>query len=791
MSPAMLEAFSIEKLAPASFSEQLRALLEDARRLLRLRGIALAELAAEQAVVAPRWRVWSPWPRLPHVLSMELFERLQHHQALHTLRPLSADERRALGPPFDDCHNATLLSLHVTPALCPGPDTLLIALHEPNSPFDGQALQALQRCLEHGLSLDRKRRIAELVFQAVQQAADPIELTDREARLLYANAAWEQTFGYVARDVIGQTVGKLFRDPVAPLHDSAFYQFTLARIAEGRAWTGALACRTRDGSRVFCEPMVSQFDASEQGFRGNIAVRRSLAQRAEREAALAIAHHEFRTVLAAVPEAVAVLRDGRLYFVNTSFLQLVGRSEQAVIGLAYAELIYQADRAEFLTKHELGVMCARFVREDGSVRFAEISTAGELSFEGKPAMIVLARDITEQRIAQEQLTRAERLSALGALAAGVAHEINNPLSYVLLNLRCLEDNAQLGERTQLALLNALDGATRIQQIVQELRGYCGTDAPGKPEPVDVSKAASSAINIAQNQIRHRARLERVLEDDLHVLAREGKLVQVLVNLLINAAQAIPESDGKRHLISVRSCSVSETLAQIEITDSGVGIAPELLPHVFEPFSTTKRRGEGSGLGLAISKRIVEELGGQISIHSQLGHGCRVLIELPRSQRDAITAKYLRPIASDESGFAAARLKLLVIDDEVAIATTLQDILLDYAVTVAVSARQATELLESGRSFDAVLCDLMMPDVTGPELYRVACRVRPEIAGRFIFMTGGAFTEQAREFLEHTSCLTLSKPFTIANVYRVVEQTVGQASSFAAGSACDHDAASSL
>lgn len=778
----MHEAFSIEKLAPSSFAERLHALLEDARNLLGLSGLALVELAAEQAVVAPRWRVWSPWSRAPSAISLDTFESVRDKPCLFVPRALGVDELIALGAPFDCGGAATLLSLNVVPTLCSdGPDTLLIALHEPEQRLDRARLEELQRCLEHGLSLDRRARMAELVFQAVEQAADPIELTDSEARLLYANHSWEQTFGYAVNDVMGQTVGQLFRDPVAPVHDRAFYQFTLASIAEGRAWSGALACRARDGSRVYCEPMVSQFDAHALGFRGNIAIRRNLTQRAERDAALAQAHHEFRALLTTVPDAVAVLRDGRLYFVNASFLSLVGRSEASVIGLAYTDLIYHEDRAAFVSKHARAVVCVRFVRDDGSVRFAEISTAGELSFEGKPASIVLARDITEQRIAQEQLTRAERLSALGALAAGVAHEINNPLSYVLLNLRYLEDNAQLSERTQLALLNALDGATRIQQIAQELRSYCGTDAPGRPEPVDVSKAASSAINIAQNQIRHRARLERSLEEDLHVMAREGKLVQVLVNLLINAAQAIPESDGKRHVISVRSRGVSESAVHIEITDSGVGIAPDVLPHVFEPFSTTKRRGEGSGLGLAISKRIVEELGGKISISSELGRGCRVRVELPRTNRDAITAKYLRPITNESADFQESKLQLLVIDDEVAIATTLQDILLDYAVTVAVSARAALELLESGRAFDAILCDLMMPDVTGPELYRAACRARPELAQRFIFMTGGAFTEHARDFLEHTSCQTLSKPFTVANVYRVVEQAVEQSRSAHAAS----------
>lgn len=781
----MLDAFSIEKLVPVPFSAQLHELLGDARQRLRVHALALAELAAEEGVVTPRWRDYVPWPRPPAPLRLTLFEQLVEAEPLLTQRRLDLTELRALGPPFDDCPAATLLTLEVTPALRAGRDCLLVVIHDAESEAAElelqQGLAQLQRCLERGLSYERRARLAELVFQAVQQAADPIELTDTEARLMYANKAWERTFGYAAHEVMGQTVGRLFRDPVAPLHDSAFYQFTLASIAEGRAWSGALACRARDGTRVFCEPMVSQFEAPEEGFSGNIAIRRSLAQRAERDAALAIAHNEFRAVLAAVPDAVAVLRDGRLYFVNAGFSALVGRDEASVIGTPYVDLIYHDDRAQFLAKHETGVVCVRFVREDGSVRFAEISTAGKLSFEGKPAMIVLARDVTEQRIAQEQLTRAERLSALGSLAAGVAHEINNPLSYVLLNLRYLEDHVELPTRPRLALGNALDGASRIQQITQELRSYCGTDAPGVPEPVDVTKAASSAINIAQNQIRHRARLERALEDDLHVLAREGKLVQVLVNLLINAAQAIPESDGKKHVISVRSRSVSEAAAVIEIVDSGVGIAPEVLPHVFEPFSTTKRRGEGSGLGLAISKRIVEELGGHISIHSELGRGCCVRVELARTNRDAITAKYLRPISIDEHEMNESRLQLLVIDDEVAIATTLKDILLDYHVTIAVSAREALEIFKSGRSFDAILCDLMMPEVTGPELYRAACRDRPELASRFIFMTGGAFTDYAREFLEHTPCPILSKPFTVANVCRVVEQAVEQSRSANAAS----------
>jgi PAS domain S-box-containing protein len=764
----MLDPFHIEKLNPEPLSERLLQVLDDARRVLHLHAVAIAEVAAEHGTVAPRWRVWSPRARSPLALNAQLFDQL----VLAATPRLATDaELQSLQVPFDDCPCVTLLALDVVPVLRAGPDALLICGHERYEPLSEALLLQLKRCLEHGLSLDRRARLAETVFQAVQQAADPMELTDSHARLLYANAAWEQTFGYAAPEAVGQTVGSLFRDPVAPIHDTAFYQFTLATIANGNAWSGALACRARDGQRVFCEPMVSRFDARDQGFSGNFAVRRNLTQRAERDAALAIAHHEFRAVLSTVPDGVAVLRDGKLYFVNAAFLTMVGRSEEEVIGSAYIDLVYADDRRQFLAAHGPGVARVRMLRADGSVRFAEISTAGQLSFEGKPATILLSRDITEQRIAEEQLARAERLSALGSLAAGVAHEINNPLSYVLLNLRQLEHTGELPGNTRAALANALDGASRIQQIAQELRSFCGPDGHGPPEPVSVTKAATSAINIAQNEIRHRARLERRLEDDLHVLAHEGQLVQVLVNLLVNAAQAIPEGDGRQHVIHIRTQSLSERRAQLEISDSGVGIAPDVLPHVFEPFSTTKRRGEGSGLGLAISKRIVEDLGGHISIHSVLGHGCSVRIELPRTHRDAITARYRRPL--QESKVVPSKLRLLVIDDEVAIASTLQDVLLDYDVTISVAANEALDILAADSRFDIVLCDLMMPGMTGPELYREACRMRPELSTHFIFMTGGAFTDWAREFLERTRCPVLDKPFTVASACRVIEQNAKQ------------------
>lgn len=766
----MAHLFHPDALASPPFSHRLQLLFDEARRTLCLAAVALVELAASDGRVAPAWRHWSPWPRPPSALPLDMLERLV---AGPEVRAASRAELDALGAPFDDCPAATLIALSVAPRLSRHPDALLIVVHESDVAPQSALLAELKQCLEQGLSADRRERLAEVVFQAVEQAGDPIELTDSHARLLYANAAWERTFGYAVEAVVGETVGRLFRDPVAPIHDTAFYQFTLATLADGHSWSGALACRTRDGQRVFCEPMVSPFSAKEQGFTGNFAVRRTLAHRAERDAALAIAHHEFRSVLAATPDGVAVLRDGQIYFTNDAFLSMVRRSEQSVIGLTYVDLVHPDDRAQFLVEHEKSVARVRMMRGDGSPRFAEISTAGAVSFEGKPAMILLSRDLTDQQVAEEQLARAEKMSALGALAAGVAHEINNPLAYVLLNLHYLQQSTTLQGPALDALHEAADGSRRIQQIVRELRSYARADGPGPPEPVNIAKAATSAINIAQNEIRHRARLERNFEGDLHALAREGPLVQMLVNLLVNAAHAIPALDGATHVIRVSSAALSESRAVLEVSDTGVGIAPSALAHVFDPFSTSKRRGEGSGLGLAISKRIVEGFGGQISISSGLGEGTTVRIELPRApcySRD----REVSAMPRERHSAARPKPRLLIVDDELTVARALKRVLTQYEITVVGDPNEAVGLLRIERSFDVILCDLMMPGVTGPELYQGACSLHPALQSRFVFMTGGAFADWAREFLERTRCPILHKPFSLEDVCEIVERILARA-----------------
>jgi two-component system cell cycle sensor histidine kinase/response regulator CckA len=695
--------------------------------------LAVLELDLSGGRMQPVWRAGGPQRQV----SMEEFEALARGQAV---------------------------PLQVLPRLAQGADALLLI----EGPMPGdEILAALRQRLEGALTEDRRDRLARWVWAAVEQGADAIELTDRQGRLFHVNAAWERFCGWGREEVVGRTVGSVLRDPVQPVHDPAFYQFTMARLHEGKPWLGTLACRTRDGARVFCEVHVSPFGEPAQ-LEGHFAVRRDIAHRVERDEALAVAHSQFRSVLAALPDGAAVLREDRVYFANAAFLAMVRRDEESVIGRLYLDFIAPEDRAVLQRAPDNEIVRVRVITSDGSMRIAEISKAGAVSFEGRPSVILTSRDTTDHRLAQEQLARAEKLSALGALAAGVAHELNNPLGYVVLNLELVRERAEtrLDEQTSEVLREGIDGVKRIQRIVAELRGYTGSDGPGPPEPVEVATAVTSALNITQNEIRHRARLERQHQDGLFVLARKGQLVQVLVNVLTNAAQAIPEHDGREHHITVRSAPRADGMVEIVVTDTGSGIPADKLPHLFAPFTG----GRGVGMGLAICKRIVDDLGGQLSLSSSLGQGTSVTIALPRT---APEGPWDRGLATQTPAPERRRLRVLVVDDEQPLARALSRVLRSHEVVTSHDGQSAlAAMLDPEQSFDVVLCDLMMPGLSGSDLFLEACRQRPELASRFVFMTGGAFTEGGRAFLEKLGASVLAKPFDPAQVLRRVEEVAG-------------------
>jgi PAS domain S-box-containing protein len=719
--------------------------------------VLLVELAAELGKLALRVAFRAPPSSDPWPFALEALASCSNGRGSWTRisRQLEGDVPRE--------ESAFVCPLDVRPEFAPL-DTLLVVVAPESSALETIAL-AYRSELEARLSERRRSVLASIVLAAVEQADDAVEITDRAARVIYVNQAWQRVFGYESSDALGKFLSDLVRDRARPVHDASFYRFTEARVTAGKSWLGVLSSSTRSGALHVNEANVTPFDADAETFHGNFVVRRDVAHRAERDAALLAAHREFRGVLSAIPDGVAVLRDGLVYFANPALLELVDRDDQGVVGQPFVELVAEPDREAFLRREPNAPITVRMLSPRGHARLAELSAAGSISFEGRPATILVARDITERRITEEQLARAERLAALGELAAGVAHELNNPMAYVVMNLELLRSalEAREDEATREPIVEALDGIRRMQEIALELRTFAGSDDAGVAEAVAVDGAIDSAINITRNQIRHRAVVHRDIEPGLAVYAREGQLVQVLVNVLANAADAIPH-DGGEHTITVQVRAVDGGRVQIAVSDTGAGIPPEILLRLFDPFATTKARGQGSGLGLAISRRIVDRFGGEIRAENLPSGGAKISVILPAAPATVKDSGAVPPPAS----MRRERVRILVIDDESAICRALKRVLAGHDVVTLSDSREGLARLGND-DFDVVICDLMMPGMSGYKLYAAACAVRPELRTRFVFVSGGALSDEASRFLKTCECPVLPKPFANADVLDAVDR----------------------
>ena len=370
-------------------------------------------------------------------------------------------------------------------------------------------------------------------------------------------------------------------------------------------------------------------------------------------------------------------------------------------------------------------------------------------------VIGVAIDITDRRRAEAALKQSEarlidadRLASLGTLAAGVAHEINNPLSYVLLNLDLVLrelDARALGADAVVPcsdlvtrLREARRGVDRVRVIVQDLKAFSRVDTERRV-PVDVRRVLDETLEVAANEIRHRARLTREFADVPPALANASRLGQVFLNLLLNAVQAIAEGDVEHNQITVSISAGEGGRVVVAVRDTGAGIPEDILTRVFEPFFTTKPSGFGTGLGLSICHGIVTALGGEITVESRVGDGSvfRVILPGVAAIDDARAASRAesRPSISIPPP-RTPRGRILVVDDEPVLAAALgRSLEPEFEVEVLGNGREALERLRRDPPFDAVLCDLIMPEMTGMDVHEALSETDPELASRIIFMTG--------------------------------------------------------
>src|ERR1700733_15319027 len=382
--------------------------------------------------------------------------------------------------------------------------------------------------------------------------------------------------------------------------------------------------------------------------------------------------------------------------------------------------------------------------------------------------IKLRLDLTEQERLQRHLIQSEKLASLGETIAGIAHEINNPLTAILSNAQLLA--LRRGGPADEASINSIVlEAKRTADLVKNLLAFSRKESK-KREVIGVNELIKQAVNLKRYQLKvnNIQLISEPCEISYPVSVTAQQMQQVLLNLLNNAEQAIAKTDHPG-IIRVEGGRRGETI-YITVTDNGVGIPAHVLPFIFDPFFTTKNLGEGTGLGLSIAHTLIENHGGTISAKSEPGNTV-FTIELPmaRSPKIPTDSKETQPLPAPPSRKSKRLGRVLVVDDETAIVDAICEFLDLQNITTdkANDGEEALKLL-SGNRYDAIISDIRMPGVDGPALYERAVAMDPSYSSRFLFMSGDLVRDSTQGFVSSLNCPCLAKPFALQVLYQNLE-----------------------
>ncbi|GIX49666.1 MAG: hypothetical protein KatS3mg131_3877 [Candidatus Tectimicrobiota bacterium] len=544
------------------------------------------------------------------------------------------------------------LELRLYPCRVQGEAAMLLVLRDVTA--YRRTLEALQAAKEYTENL-------------IHSSLDIIVSVDRQRRITEFNRAAEQAFGYGKAEVLGKPVDLLYADAA-----------TAARIGEelarGGRFCGEVRNRRKDGS-TFVSYLSASLLRDRQGrVVGVMGIARDITAQKEAEAALSQAHQQMAQLLAAIPSILIGLdAELRVTWWNAAAEQTFNLPAAAVVGkpLAACPLAWDGERlAQALarcgrTRQPVRVDDVRFRRPDGKEGFLGITLTPMAGSGGESlGLLLLGADITERKLLQSQLAQAQKLEAIGQLAAGIAHEINTPTQYVGDNLRFLRDafadlltlldayqESGCGERQQelealaarldlpylrqeipVALEQALDGVERVATIVRAMKDF---SHPGVEEktPIDLNKALESTVTVARNEWKYVAELVLDLDPDLPLVpCLPGELNQVFLNIVVNAAHAIADvvGDGSQGKGTIRvSTHRDGDWVEVRISDTGTGIPEAIRERIFDPFFTTKEVGKGTGQGLAIAHDVVvKKHGGHLTFETEVGKGTTFIVRLP-------------------------------------------------------------------------------------------------------------------------------------------------------------------
>ena len=599
-----------------------------------------------------------------------------------------------------------------------------------------------------------------------------------ESRCVYATQTVTQLLG-----LTGSMVGRSLRDFIVPEHRSRLIPLAAQMIADPGGPGGVVEVTVRRPDGVELSVELAYSPTTVEGKPAVVVFLIDVGAQRETERSMKETAQRLAQLIEQSPDAVVISRRGLILEANPAAARMLGvASPQKLLGLSLTQFVVPED---VLSMRERMQSVARggnpgpphsyrATRADGERVLVEIASFAS-EYGGEPAIIAFGRDVTDRERLQEQLARTERLAALGTLAAGVAHEINNPLAALALNAEVVARavaRATLSEQDRItgaaALAELRTSVERMTAIVRDLTGF----SRNSTEPfgaVNVAQVLDRALRVARHATRQRATVRLALTEVPPVYGHAGKLEQALLNLLVNAAQAFPPGRPEAsNEIIVRAFSTDATHVCIEVADNGEGIAPSVMSRVFDPFVTTKPAGEGTGLGLFISHNAVRQMEGELTAQSGPGGTTmRVLLRAAREQEQVAVEASAGPGKSAQG-------RLLIVDDEPSMCRSLQSLLRgSHEVTTAAGGAAALELISGGQKFDVILCDLMMPGLNGMDLFAELERRKPGQQQMMIFMTGGAFTAEARAFLGACSNPRLQKPFAAEELESTIQQMLSR------------------
>jgi len=502
------------------------------------------------------------------------------------------------------------------------------------------------------------------------------------------------------------------------------------------------------------------------------------------EEAVRRAEERFERLVESMLASVWLMRQRHVVYANRAAAELFGVDRNLLIGIDIAEFfqreelntlndnLERVERGESVLPHEYHV-----VTRQGATIVIELSWV-TLEHEGEPTILSFGRDVTARRHEEQRLLQADRLSALGMLASGMAHAINNPLTYVLLNLDHLSrrlpgvaGDAESASDVMARLVEAREGAERMATIVKRMRTFARTDE-SSTRVLELRSVLESVVELVGHEVRHRGKLTTRFENVPPVLANEAKIEQVCLGLLLFATQMLPDDTVKRHEVRLSLVADERQFAVFEIVCEGCNTAELDIERLFDPFAP-RDGGKMLGFGLSLCSSLVEQLGGQLAAEALPGTGLLLRMAIPCVPLHRLMPESTLPstppstLPPENRGKA----RVLVVDDDPGVGRALRLMLEDeHDVKSLVRPREALQELLGDSSYDLVFCDLMMPELSGMDIYQVLRFNRPGYESRIVFMTGGAFTPSARRFLEQVPNPRIEKPFNLRTLQRLVERS---------------------